>query len=128
MPGATRSTNVPSDVELSLATPTVEAVAMLALALAVSVNAAPYVPDGRGGVAAGPALTLAMLGVLLAQHLYPRWATLFALSPTMPEWDAARVRWIVLLSAAVVALAVATLDPARRRRALPVTGAGRRNA
>ena len=99
-----------------LAIPTVEAGAMLALALAAAALAAPHVPERRGGFVAGPALTLAMVGVLMAQHFYPRWATLFALSPEEPEWDAARIRWIVLLAAALVALAATSLDPARARR------------
>jgi len=104
---------------VSVAPPTVEAAGMLALALAASAIAAPHVPERRGGVVAGPALTLAMLGVLLAQYLYPRWATLFAFSPAAPEWDAARMRWVFLLAAAVITLALVSLDPARRRRAVP---------
>jgi hypothetical protein len=95
---------------------TVEAAAMLALSLAVAAVVAPHVPEGRGGVVAGPALTLAVLGGLLAQQLYPRWATLFALSPGMPEWDAARSRWTFLLAAGVVVLAAASADPSRTRR------------
>ena len=99
-----------------LAIPTVEAGAMLALALATAALAAPHVPEGRGGVVAGPALTLALVGVLMAQYLYPRWATLFALSPGGPEWDAARIRWIVLLAAGLATLAATSLDPARGRK------------
>lgn len=99
-----------------LAVPTLEAAGMLVLALALAAFAAPHVPDGRGGVVAGPALTLAMLGILLAQYRYPRWATMFALSPGMPEWDAERLRWTTLLAAAMTALMAASLDPFRARR------------
>ena len=99
-----------------LAVPTLEAAGMLALALAVAAAAGPHVPDGRGGVVAGPALTLAMLGILLAQYRYPRWATMFALSPGMPEWDAEPLRWTALLAAAIAALMAASLDPFRARR------------
>lgn len=99
-----------------LAVPTLEAAGMLALALAVAAAAGPHVPDGRGGVVAGPALTLAMLGTLLAQYRYPRWATMFAFSPGMPEWDAERLRWTALLAAAIGALMAASLDPFRARR------------
>lgn len=110
-------TTAGAGMAVPLAIPTVEAGAMLALALAVAAVAAPHVPEGRGGVVAGPALTLATVGVLMAQYLHPRWATLFALSPGGPEWDAARIRWIVLLATALVTLAVTSLDPARGRKA-----------
>lgn len=102
-----------------LAVPTLEAAGMLALALALAAVAGPHAPDGRGGVVAGPALTLAMLGILLVQYRYPRWATMFAFSPGMPEWDAERLRWTALLAGGMAALMTASLDPfrARRRRA-----------
>jgi hypothetical protein len=100
-----------------LAVPTVEAAGMLVLALAVAAVAMPHVAEGRGGVVAGPALTLAMLGALVAQYHYPRWATLFAFSSAQPEWQAARARWVVLLVAAAIALACASLDPARSPKA-----------
>jgi len=99
-----------------LAVPTLEAVTMFTLALAASAVAGAHAPEGRGGVVAGPALMLAMLGVLLAQYRYPRWATLFALSPDTPEWNGARLRWAVLLAAGVAALTATSLDPSRARR------------
>ncbi len=99
-----------------LAVPTLEAAGMLALALALAAVAGPHAPDGRGGVVAGPALTLAMLGILLVQYRYPRWATMFAFSPGMAEWDAERLRWTALLAAAMAALMAASLDPFRVRR------------
>lgn len=99
-----------------LAVPTLEAAGMIALALALAAVAGPHTPEGRGGVVAGPALTLAMLGILLAQYRYPRWATMFAFSPGMPEWDAERLRWTALLTTAIAALIAASLDPFRARR------------
>ena len=105
---------------LPVAVTTIEAAGMLALALAAAAVAMPHVAEGRGGVVAGPALTVAMLGALLAQYHYPRWATLFAFSSSQQEWQAARARWVVLLAAAVMALACASLDPARRPKAATV--------
>lgn len=105
---------------LPVAVATIEAAGMLVLALAAAAVALPHVPEGRGGVVAGPALTLAMLGALLAQYHHPRWATLFAFSSTQPEWQTARARWVVLLVGAVIALACASVDPARSPRAATV--------
>ena len=99
-----------------LGLPTLEAAGMLALALAFAAVAGPHTPDGRGGVVAGPALTIAMLGILMVQYRYPRWATMFALSPAMPEWDGERLRWTALLAGAIAALIAASLDPFRARR------------
>ncbi len=97
-----------------VAAATLEAAGMLALAVAAAAIAVPHVAEGRGGVVAGPVLTLAMMSALLAQFLYPRWATLFAFSPGAPEWQASHTRWTVLLVAGIVALVVTSLDPARR--------------
>lgn len=99
-----------------VAAATLEAGGMLAVALAAAALAAPHTPDGRGGVAAVPVLTLGVLGCVLAQYLYPRWVTLFVMSTAEPEWGAARARWIVVLAVAVAALSATSLDPARRRR------------
>lgn len=110
------------DGGISVAAPTLEAAGMLTLALAVAAIAMPYVPEGRGGIVAGPALTLAMLGALVAQTLHPGLATLFPLSPTASEWGASHARWALLLVASTVAIVIASLDPARRSPGATVIG------
>ena len=108
---------------------TLEVAGMLALSLAVAAVGARWAPDGRGGVAGGPALTLAMLAAYLGQMRWPRYVTLFPLAPGDPTWTTAHVRWAVLLAAAVTVVAITCADPARRpslhqlRRRRPVTPA-----
>lgn len=107
---------------LPIAGATLEVAGMLAFALAAAAVAGRWAADERGGVAAGPALTLLVLGAYLGQMRWPRYVTLFPVGPGDASWAPARLRWAVLLwlSAAVVALTSA--DPARRsdlRRYLP---------
>jgi len=85
---------------------TVELAALLALALAL---AALY-----GGVAAGPALVVA---VLVMARLPERWS-LFGGSPGDATWSAAHQRWVLLLVVAFTTVVWTSRDPASRRRVL----------
>lgn len=96
---------------------TLEASAMLAFALAVTA-AAHRTTDGRGGVAGSSALLLAMLAALIGQQRWPRHLTLFPFDASDPAWALAHVRWAGVLVVAVVVLAAASSDPARRPLAL----------
>ena len=91
---------------------TLELAAMLATTLAVAALAAPLVPDGRGGVAAAPAL-LVLLGA--AALALPDGLTLFAAGPLDARWEASHERWASVLVAAVLAFVYASLDPGRAR-------------
>ncbi|HWH35330.1 MAG TPA: hypothetical protein VNT56_08440 [Acidimicrobiales bacterium] len=98
---------------LPLGAATLEAVAMLAVALAVTA-AASRTADGRGGVTGSSALLLAMLAALLGQQRWPRHLTVFPFEPSDPAWELAHTRWFGVLVGAVVVLAAACSDPARR--------------
>ena len=91
---------------------TLELAAMLAATLAIAALAAPLVPDGRGGIAAAPAL-LVLLGA--AALALPDGFTLFAAGPFDVRWDASHERWASILVAAVLAFVYASLDPGRAR-------------
>jgi hypothetical protein len=91
---------------------TLELAAMLAVTLAVAAAAAERVPDGRGGVAAVPAL---LGGLALAALLLPDRLTLHAGGPADPRWDGSHLRWAGVLALALAALAYASGDPARPR-------------
>ena len=117
------------DGGVPVAAATLEVFGMLSLALAVAAVGARWAPDGRGGVAGGPALTLAMLAAYLGQMRWPRYVTLFPPAPGDPSWTPAHLRWALLLAAAVTVVAVTCADPARRwslhqvRRRRPATPA-----
>jgi fluoroquinolone transport system permease protein len=87
---------------------TLEAAAVTGVVLAVCAVLArwPGLPDP--GVAAGPLLAAFAFGV----PVLPRWTALAVLPG--PGWDAAHLRWAVLLLAALTAFAVAVRDPAAR--------------
>jgi fluoroquinolone transport system permease protein len=87
---------------------TLEAAAVTGVVLAVCAVLArwPGLPDP--GVAAGPLLAAFAFGV----PALPRWTALAVLPG--PGWDAAHLRWAVLLLAALAAFAVAVRDPAAR--------------
>ena len=91
---------------------TLELAAMLAATLAIAALAAPLVPDGRGGVAAAPAL-LVLLGA--AALALPDGLTLFAAGPLDARWGASHERWASVLVAAILAFVYASLDPGRAR-------------
>lgn len=96
---------------------TLEAVAMLALALAVTA-AVSRTGDGRGGVAGSSTLLLAVLAALVGQQQWPAHLTLFPFDPSDPAWALAHARWVWVLIGAVVVLAAASSDPACRPPAL----------
>lgn len=85
-----------------------ELAAMLALTLAAASLAARIRGDGRGGVAAGPAL----LGLLAAAYLLlpSRWG-LFPGGPEDPLWTPAHQRWALILLAGVLGVLWASRDP-----------------
>lgn len=87
--------------------------AMLALALAAAALAAQIRGDGRGGVAAGPAL-LALLAT--AYLLLPPRLWLFPAGPEDPLWAPAHQRWALVLAAGLLGLTLASRDPAAAPR------------
>ena len=97
----------------------VEAAGMLALALAAASVAAPWIPNGLGGLAGGPTLVSFLLAAMIVQQHWPQWGLLEL--PGTPAWEAAQVRWLVVACAGGTLVALAGLDPAgrpaiRRRR------------
>lgn len=100
---------------------TLEAGAMLAIALSATAIVARSAPDGFGGIAGGPALTFLVLGTFLAQTHWPRYLTLLPGSSLDPAWLAAHVRWAVLLALSLGVLVATARDPATRswRRPAP---------
>ena len=85
---------------------------MLAVTLAAAAIAARIRGDGRGGVAAGPALLTLLAAAFLL--LPPRWG-LFPMGPGDPLWTAAHQRWALILLAGVLGLLWASRDPAHKR-------------
>lgn len=96
---------------------TIEFTALLAVTFAVASIGSRHAADGKGGVAAGPAV-LALAG---AAVITDRWLHLYPMAND-PHWDAAGRRWATILALAVVTLVWASLDPgrARQRRLQPV--------
>ena len=91
---------------------TIELATMLAVVLAAAAAATPWVADGRGGLAAAPTLLIMLAAALL---VLPAAWTLFARDPADPAWEAAHIRWALVLALAVATLLVASRDPANRR-------------
>jgi hypothetical protein len=97
--------------DLPLAALTLEFAALLAVALALSAAATPFVPESMGGVAAGPILILLVLvGALLSTV-----APVFVNDPTEPRWETAHEAWWGILAAGLLALAACSGDPGRWR-------------
>lgn len=94
---------------------TIEAAALVAFTLTSAVVACRWAPHGLGGIAGGPALTLAVLAAYLGQMRWPRHLTVFPLGPGDPNWEAAHRRWWVVLAVALAVMVAESLDPARRR-------------
>lgn len=89
-----------------------ELAAILALTLAAAAIAAQIRGDGRGGVAAGPAL----VGLLASAYLLlpARWG-LFPGGPEDPLWAPAHQRWVFVLIAGALGVLWASRDPAVAR-------------
>ena len=85
-----------------------ELAAMLALTLAAAALATRLRGDGRGGVAAGPALLVLLAAAYLL--LPSRWG-LFPGGPEDPLWTAAHQRWALILLAGVLGVLWASRDP-----------------
>jgi hypothetical protein len=90
---------------------TLEMVAMMLTGLAIAALSTRWVPEGLGGVAAGPTL-LVLVGA--AMFLPGRWS-LFVGSADDPQWVASHVRWVVIAVVAMLALVYFSSDPASRR-------------
>lgn len=91
---------------------TLELLTMLVVTLAAAAIAAPLVPDGRGGLAAAPALLTLLAAALL---VLPAGWTLFAHDPADPAWQSSHTRWALVLVTAVATLLAASRDPANPR-------------
>lgn len=89
---------------------TLELATLVIAALALSAASARFVPEGMGGVAAGPIL----LGLVAAGHYLPTRLAVFLLGPQAPRWHAAHDIWRVLLFIAIAALLFVSRDPWRR--------------
>jgi hypothetical protein len=99
---------------LPVAALTLEAAALLAVTLAAGAVSTPTLGHGKGGVAAGPTLLAFVMAML---SIRPYWQ-LFPSAAGEPGWAAAHARWALILLAAMIVLAVFSLDPARRSRIL----------
>ena len=95
--------------------------AALAVTLAGAAIAARIRADGRGGVAAGPALLTLLAAAFLL--LPSRWG-LFPAGPRDPSWTAAHQRWTLIMLAGVLGLLWASRDPGQRWRGLRPRSAG----
>jgi hypothetical protein len=104
---------------LPVAALTLEAAALLAVTVALAAAGSHLAPERRGGVVAAPAL-LALAG---AAFLLPARVALYA-QPGGAAWGAAHRRWALLLGLALAASAAASRDPAHRRLASQLRGAG----
>jgi hypothetical protein len=102
--------------DLPLAALTLEFAALLAVALALSAAATPFVPEAMGGVAAGPILILLVLvGAVLSTV-----APLFVGDPADPRWGAAHRTWWAILAIGLAAFALLSRDSGRWRLAARV--------
>lgn len=93
---------------------TAEAVGMIAFTVATAAIASGR-GDGVGGSAGPPALTLLVLGLLMAQMRWPKHLTMFPMAPGDPGWTLAHQRWGLLALGAAGVVVGASLDPSRRR-------------
>jgi hypothetical protein len=88
-----------------------EAASLVALSVALAAGLARFVPDGMGGVAAGPAVL-----VLVGSALFlPARFGLFPLEAVDPRWQGAHDLWRWVLVGSLGGLACASLDPGRPR-------------
>jgi hypothetical protein len=99
---------------------TLEAGALVAAGLAIAAAAAALVPEGLGGVAAGP-VVLALVGaaLLLPERFQP------FVGPAHPRWRDAHEQWALAGAAALALLAWASRDRWRRRWLARGPSAGR---
>jgi hypothetical protein len=91
---------------------TLQAAALLATALTMAVLASRFAPDGRGGVAGSVSvLVLALVSIPLPHG----W------SPFSSGEAGSTLRTVALLTAAMIAFVLASLDPARAAMSSPPT-------
>ena len=88
----------------------VELAGMIAMTLAIAAAAAPFTPDRRAGVVAGPALIMVVLSLAIVPE---RWQFL-PLTPLGTGWFDDYGRWALALAVASVVFSVASLDRAGR--------------
>jgi hypothetical protein len=106
--------------DLPLAALTLEFAGLVAVALALSAAATPFVPEAMGGVAAGPiVILLALVGALLSAVV-----PLFVSDPTGPRWEMAHKAWWAILATGLAAFALWSGDPGRWRLAARVRTPG----
>jgi hypothetical protein len=88
---------------------TLEAAALLSVALAAGAAAVRWVGHGRAGATAGPVLLAFVMAMLSAGRYWPMF-------PDASEtgWVPAHVRWAAILAVAAILFAGLALDPARR--------------
>jgi hypothetical protein len=108
-PASGDTASVQPGADLPLAALTLEFAGLLALALALSAAATPFVPEAMGGVAAGPILILLVLVGGLLSTVMP----LFANDPIEPSWRTAHRTWWGILATAMAAFALWSRDPGR---------------
>jgi hypothetical protein len=95
---------------LPVAALTLEAVALLAVTVALAAAGSRLAPERRGGVVAAPAL----LALVSVAFLLPAGVALYV-QPASLTWAGAHQRWALLLALALAAFAAASRDPARCR-------------
>jgi fluoroquinolone transport system permease protein len=97
--------------EVPLLSMNLELAVLVALALGVPLALRRWWRVSEPAVVVGPLL----LGALVAAAHLPRRLVLLPATPLDPAWDAAHVRWSVLLLAALALLVAALADPATAR-------------
>ena len=90
---------------------TLELGALVALGLAVPLALRRWWRVSEPALVVGPLL----LGALLAAAHLPQRLVLLPVTPLDPSWEAAHLRWSLLLAAALALLVVALADPATAR-------------
>jgi fluoroquinolone transport system permease protein len=102
---------------------TLEAAALITVAIALAAAGSHLAPERRGSVVAAPAL----LTLATAAFLLPARFALYA-PPGSTEWDGAHQRWTALLGLALAAYVLTSRDPAHRRGLRPLRTHGRERA
>jgi len=88
---------------------TLEAAALLSVALAAGAAAVRWVGHGRAGATAGPVLLAFVMAMLSAGRYWPMFPDAWETG-----WVPAHVRWAAILAVAAILFVVFAVDPARR--------------
>jgi hypothetical protein len=105
---------MPEPGGLPLARVSLEALTMLVLAWTAAAAAERLVPEGLGGLAAGPVL-LVLLALAIAAPVLPGHFRFLPSVPREPDWGHAHVLWLRVLGAGAVLLLLFSRDPGRAR-------------